>query len=288
MFTTWLLAIGFSSLSAGHSTTTAPPPTTYPTTVEVDLVFPRNETYAPLSDFPVIFAIQNAKPATLLRFSIGWGIADAVNPFDEYHLTWLATGYYEHAAYSDNGSEGNFTTDTDFITWNAGGIDMGNDTERKLRILFNAQGWYCSKDSSGNMTQTDKFSHYPSSIYFTLKNNASRPVLVTVPDDCPTVVDAYNFTGQLANVNIPADSDPFCLTLGDSPKSNPCAVTIDALIAAELTTKVACGKRGGYDPIDNGCHADNTSLATRLTHGSTSLTGMGAMLGLSLVFLGLY
>lgn len=33
---------------------------TFPATVEVDLIFPRNETYAPSAIFPVVFAFQNA------------------------------------------------------------------------------------------------------------------------------------------------------------------------------------------------------------------------------------
>lgn len=33
---------------------------TFPATVEVDLIFPRNDTYAPSAIFPVVFAFQNA------------------------------------------------------------------------------------------------------------------------------------------------------------------------------------------------------------------------------------
>jgi hypothetical protein len=35
-------------------------PTTFPATVEVDLIFPRNDTYAPSALFPIVFAFQNA------------------------------------------------------------------------------------------------------------------------------------------------------------------------------------------------------------------------------------
>ncbi|THC87758.1 hypothetical protein EYZ11_012793 [Aspergillus tanneri] len=35
--------------------------------LEVDLVFPRNETYAPTDYFPVVFALQNAERARYLK-----------------------------------------------------------------------------------------------------------------------------------------------------------------------------------------------------------------------------
>ncbi|KAF9892616.1 hypothetical protein FE257_001018 [Aspergillus nanangensis] len=45
--------------------------------VEVDLIFPRNDTYSPSYDFPLVFAVQNAQHAELLniylRYQIRWG-----------------------------------------------------------------------------------------------------------------------------------------------------------------------------------------------------------------------
>lgn len=39
---------------------------TFPATVEVDLVFPRNDTYTPAALIPIVFAIQNAQLAASL------------------------------------------------------------------------------------------------------------------------------------------------------------------------------------------------------------------------------
>lgn len=45
-----------------------------PTTVEIDLVFPLNETYALIKPFPVIFIIQNAAAAWNFGFQFQWNI----------------------------------------------------------------------------------------------------------------------------------------------------------------------------------------------------------------------
>lgn len=44
--------------------------TTFPATVEVDLIFPRNDTYGPSVLFPIVFAIQNIALAPSLDPSI--------------------------------------------------------------------------------------------------------------------------------------------------------------------------------------------------------------------------
>ena len=52
---------------------------TFPTTVEVDLVFPRNDTYAPSAIFPVVLAVHNAHAAVALDPNIRWYI-DRITP----------------------------------------------------------------------------------------------------------------------------------------------------------------------------------------------------------------
>ncbi|KAL6235795.1 hypothetical protein BDW75DRAFT_239887 [Aspergillus navahoensis] len=42
----------------------------YPATIEVDLLFPRNETYNNMTGFPIVFALQNADAAS----TFGWDL----------------------------------------------------------------------------------------------------------------------------------------------------------------------------------------------------------------------
>src|SRR3978361_1099068 len=49
----------------------------FPQTVEIDLIFPRNETYAPTAYFPIVFAIQNYAPAWPWHLAIDWALNGA-------------------------------------------------------------------------------------------------------------------------------------------------------------------------------------------------------------------
>ena len=44
----------------------------YPATIEFDVVFPRNDTYAPAAVFPIVFALQNSKDAAAFRPLLSW------------------------------------------------------------------------------------------------------------------------------------------------------------------------------------------------------------------------
>ncbi|KAL3459523.1 hypothetical protein BJX64DRAFT_264744 [Aspergillus heterothallicus] len=44
----------------------------YPTTIEIDLLFPRNETYSNMTSFPIVLALQNANAAGTFGWNIDW------------------------------------------------------------------------------------------------------------------------------------------------------------------------------------------------------------------------
>ena len=52
--------------------------------LEVDVVFPRNETYAPTDSFPVISAFQNAHLAWYLNMDIRYLIRNRSVPISDY------------------------------------------------------------------------------------------------------------------------------------------------------------------------------------------------------------
>lgn len=78
--------------------------------VEVDLIFPRNDTYSPTYDFPVVFAVQNSQHAELLnihlRYQISWG--DFRNNYTDWwtDLMWAnwssADPYFTFAFFNRN------------------------------------------------------------------------------------------------------------------------------------------------------------------------------------------
>lgn len=98
----WMLAV---TTSATFAQTTS----TSPITVEFDLVFPRNETYAPDVLLPIVVVIQNPEEVWPLAFSTGWKIYwRGVNASNNY----IATSYRRNiwANYSTIGNEPYFET----------------------------------------------------------------------------------------------------------------------------------------------------------------------------------
>ncbi|KAH8673383.1 hypothetical protein BX600DRAFT_433014 [Xylariales sp. PMI_506] len=63
---------------------------TVPTIVEFDVVFPRNETYAPTDLLPIVFTLQNPNVSISLVLDIVWFIGKVGSGED-----WLETGYID-------------------------------------------------------------------------------------------------------------------------------------------------------------------------------------------------
>jgi hypothetical protein len=57
-------------------------PTTFPATVEVDLIFPRNNTYAPSALVPFVFTFQNAALAPSLDPGFDLELWDLTSPYN--------------------------------------------------------------------------------------------------------------------------------------------------------------------------------------------------------------
>ncbi|KFY88015.1 hypothetical protein V498_06935 [Pseudogymnoascus sp. VKM F-4517 (FW-2822)] len=72
--------------------------TTYPATIEIDLLFPRNATYnSNHSSIPIVLGIQNVQAAYAYEWSIHWSIYGADSPADSIPLRGLA-----HSRFEDN------------------------------------------------------------------------------------------------------------------------------------------------------------------------------------------
>jgi hypothetical protein len=90
---------------------------TYPATVEFDVIFPRNDTYAPVELMPVVFAIQNPQAAVPLTLGIEWSIGRIGSSEDSLaggliDLTWAnfsSDPYFVVLSTNQlNGTEGSF------------------------------------------------------------------------------------------------------------------------------------------------------------------------------------
>ena len=92
LFRYHVLLIAQAALSAAQAKV---PAVSYPFTIEIDLLFPRNETYTTTGSIPVLFAIQNTIPAWAIGFDLSWNMSSPSNnigaldgPVGSAHVSW--------------------------------------------------------------------------------------------------------------------------------------------------------------------------------------------------------
>ncbi|KAL1891066.1 hypothetical protein Sste5346_007891 [Sporothrix stenoceras] len=219
---------------AGAATVIA---TTFPQTVEVDVVFPRNETYAPSAVFPIVFAIQN--PA----------LAPSLDPGFQFEL-WqnIAHNNSLDLPNIDLGST-NFTNATGSVyvytyALNINTTSNGADASTQYNLAWSFSAGNCSA-SSTDSTEASSFGGgfvFNNVIFTIAKEGGVAPSINTT--DSSSCKDlsylAFNLTGTLT-VPDPAkqwDGHSSCAVFSDStpnPASgNPCAATANASVAASI------------------------------------------------------
>jgi hypothetical protein len=206
---------------------------TFPSIAEVDLLFPRNDTYAPTVLMPVVVAIQNTPVAAPLNLALEWhlyqltdgnitGVANKI--ITKSYLTATTPIYYEYSSF--------YNLTTVESAWS----------------LF----WTITSDNCTQFPTND--SSIPgylqvNTVFFTTKNGAQATDLVaaTADDVCAGAESfTFNVTG-LEKVSVGSgDYVTTCAAVASmSPTStpNPCAAQLNATgassISAALTTS-AC------------------------------------------------
>jgi hypothetical protein len=227
LFITYLLGVlsCASDLAVAQSNDTS-----YPVTVEFDVIFPGNNTYAPAEVFPFVFALQN-RPAALpsTRIYIQWSrtkldgsyIAgdDTALPFDNSPDVALDPYYIKQWTAWLNGTE---SAGTYVLAWEFSYI-------------------HCSDPSPGLTSASIN-----DSLYFTIAPGAQQPDFATDLETCPAKNTTIEISGTLPYEWEAQFSPPrsVCAIFADSPPpANPCAARLDqaaaSSIAAELTAS-AC------------------------------------------------
>ncbi|KAJ2984422.1 hypothetical protein NUW58_g6067 [Xylaria curta] len=167
----------------------------YPTTLEVDIVFPRNDTYAPVHAFPLVIAIQNNSLSQFLKFNMTmlWAIFHADNQ----------TGWIELGSFQAN------PPTSDDPRYLVSATTKLNNTEGRFRMNWMVVTSNCSitnVNASGNSTVDSHYIEYATNTYFTLQNAAQPPDLVaaTSSDTCASIEAlVLNITGATPLPNVP-------------------------------------------------------------------------------------
>ncbi|KAK3500591.1 hypothetical protein B0T13DRAFT_465760 [Neurospora crassa] len=238
--------------------------TTFPTTVEVDLIFPRNDTYAPSTLFPVVFAFQNAALAPSLDPSLSF-------------LLWDNT--FDHAKdYKVNLKSTNFTTEPTFVYTFISTLNTTADGAPASYSVSWELGQHNCSHHGILPSQVIGGGFRGTGVTFTIANGAPEPDLVEATTNGTLCTDAsyfaFNLTGILDGSSGQYDGRNTCAVLSDVQPlvdGDPCAVHVDLAAASSISaalTATACT----YDNPVVSCPSKQNAAA------ADTKTGFPAML----------
>lgn len=225
----WPIFVFVWALAVTTGTTRAQTTSTFPTTVEFDVAFPRNEIYAPDALLPIVIAIQNPQAVGPLVFSTGWsiywrGVNASSDAIDSGYNHMIGTNYstaanepYFESIYTNalNGTEGQFSLVLD--------LNIRNCTRTEGSLNFGQVSTIVSVD-------------------FELRNGAqhlSNSSIVTSKDSCPVGLASFTIKKTVRQNTDPLFADTCAVLADPAPKMNPCAVEINSTAASRIFAGVA-------------------------------------------------
>ncbi|KFY47396.1 hypothetical protein V495_01946 [Pseudogymnoascus sp. VKM F-4514 (FW-929)] len=192
--------------------------------LEIDLLFPQNDTYAPQPIIPVVFAIQNSALAGFLRPSVNFVIYPYLN-----HTVSSAYGYF-------NLVSANFSESDPYMVYGEG-LEVLN-TEGVWTLEWSVHVTSCFI-SNGDLDYRQNATRQQ--VTFTTKNSAKMPDLTaaTGPNTCSK---AHSHTFKITETQDSGDTfdngKPCAILAETMPVPSPCAVKIDSAAAASVSARM--------------------------------------------------
>jgi hypothetical protein len=221
--------------------------------VEIDLVFPRNETYAPTRWMPVVFAVRNTELARYLIPSISYSVQNNSGPNRETHRTFRhdlkSTNWSSHEPYFAYQFWPGFATEGRWwLSWTVTWDSCYEGEKPEFGSYFRG------------LITTNHSDHY---VEFAIQNNGQAVDLVAATANektCPPELGVViNVTDQIKEVNAAAGwtGPDTCIAITSStptPTPNPCLVKINSAVAASMSasfTSQLCNTFSPQCPEDN-------------------------------------
>ena len=217
--------------------------------VEVDLIFPRNETYAPGPFMPVVFAIQNSAIAAPLDIYITW------------HVTQLDGNASTSGALDLR--QTNFTRSDPFFVFDV--AQRLNGTEGTWAAAWALSLFNCSVSTQAGENYTTVTKNLASSrVVFTTRPDAPGPNLVQSPKACVGSKGVVINIAETLPVNSLSTNDGHgsCHVLASPPSvtGNSCSVTVNETTAVSILGKVCGPDVSTTCPSESGTTAKGTPV----------------------------
>ncbi|KAJ6782720.1 hypothetical protein PWT90_04990 [Aphanocladium album] len=203
-----------------------------PGIAELDIIFPRNETYKTDALFPIVFSFRdpNNATSTLNDFGIGWVLtpaADSIHYLSKNYsdAKYLRTGTLYPSKASHGGAE--------YLWTSVEGITS------------KATKWMFGYGPTSNCTDGDWGLQYTQSTFLYFTTGDSAPSYSIEPEDCGEVATyMLNITSESGKEAWGGRGPPFCgYSTGPPAKADPCGARIpdeEVKKILEAATSKAC------------------------------------------------
>ncbi|CAG8975370.1 hypothetical protein HYALB_00009511 [Hymenoscyphus albidus] len=232
-----------------------------PSTVELDTILPRNETYQRQSSFPIISAIQNAATAIPYGFWVQWTLQDldhqnntATHTLD--HDTWQNTTLTASGAYV-------LATNTP---------EIPSSTAKKWSLNW-SMGFHQKCTAGHAIVSSSPMSasgyEISGSMVLTVSAIGNTPDFLT--SRCPEFAGAIGIKEKLTTTRGEA-----CPVLEEEePRGNPCGFVVDGSVVGDISARLNASLL---------C-AGNNGTCERLSSVGTFLESRNVLLGVGMMVL---
>ncbi|KAI9376020.1 hypothetical protein BJX61DRAFT_539186 [Aspergillus egyptiacus] len=211
----------------------------YPQDVELDLVFPRNDTYTPLKYFPIVLGLQNAQAAWPQHFGIKWTLwrihdSDELEEMQSASFPkpplWPDDGTFpfEPESLPGNGfTDGEAPVDPFFYFYFPGHI-MGSTVGHWMLTWRSGFAQNCS--SSLEPPQVPFYDEPLKEVIFRTAPGGSPVNLISFQAQCPGFPQTFRIEDALV------DFGHVCPVLNDTnPKADPCVLRVPESLWTNIT-----------------------------------------------------
>ncbi|KXJ94818.1 hypothetical protein Micbo1qcDRAFT_221293 [Microdochium bolleyi] len=236
-----------------------------PANIELDLVFPRNETYALKKRFPVIFGIQNAAAAYTHGYHLGWQVRRAGT---EYVMGGVDSGGVTAAQFRPETAPADPYFIVNSTNW---GLDFVYDYTKVPGQYILEWRFGLSKncsESSAWFNATTNAVALANSIQFTVvpaDDAAGKDIDLAAAGACPALAGV---------IGIPKVYSTGCPNIGDTGiEAKPCAIQLDD---KPLLSSLSALLPAGATQTPTLSSASVSSTSTRRPGATTAATPNGA------------
>lgn len=183
----------------------------YPATIEIDILFPRNETYnSNFTGMPVVFAVQNVEAAYAYEWSIRWGIYSTRSSSNT-----PATGRITRSQFEDNEFQYYFNNVAVVPVMNKYAVSF---RKGNFRLEWDYATTPCIPEGETAVSSQTRTPIASGTSYFSVVEDGSGLDFNIPIDDCPSFGDAWSVESD--------DDCPAENTKSDNAHRDPCAARL--------------------------------------------------------------